>query len=127
MRPQFRDGTFGDGTRALSGHPDGRARRKAPIVFENASAIAFVPYFARYAYECFVAPKTTHPGLSSMSPEELRDFAEALKVLTVRYDNLWQMSFPYVMTLHHAPSMVADHAAFISMSSFILRCASPAC
>src|SRR5262249_31334565 len=31
------------------------------IVFENEFAIVFLPYFARYAYEVFVAPKGTHP------------------------------------------------------------------
>ena len=30
------------------------------ILFETSSAIVFLPYFARYAYECFVAPKETH-------------------------------------------------------------------
>jgi UDPglucose--hexose-1-phosphate uridylyltransferase len=78
------------------------------IIYENSSAIAFVPYFARYAYECYVAPKETHPGLRSFNKDELRDFAEALKVLLVRYDNLWTMPFPYVMTLHHAPTRAMD-------------------
>ena len=41
------------------------------ILFENASAIAFLPYFARYAYECYVAPKETHASLATMSPDEL--------------------------------------------------------
>jgi len=82
------------------------------IVYENSSAIAFVPYFARYAYECYVAPKATHPGLASMSRDELRDFAEALKILLVRYDNLWHIPFPYVMTLHHAPTDGESHRSF---------------
>jgi UDPglucose--hexose-1-phosphate uridylyltransferase len=78
------------------------------IIYENSSAIAFVPYFARYAYECYVAPKETHARLESFSRDELHDFAEALKVLLVRYDNLWRMPFPYVMSLHHAPSRTLD-------------------
>jgi UDPglucose--hexose-1-phosphate uridylyltransferase len=78
------------------------------IIYENSSAVAFMPYFARYAYECYVAPKETHPGLASFSQGELHDFAEALKVLLVRYDNLWRMPFPYVMTLHHAPTREMD-------------------
>jgi UDPglucose--hexose-1-phosphate uridylyltransferase len=73
------------------------------IIYENASAVAFMPYFARYAYECYVAPKETHSGLESFSKSELHDFAEALKMLLIRYDNLWRMPFPYVMSLHHAP------------------------
>src|SRR5262249_29132298 len=82
------------------------------IIYENSSAIAFLPYFARYAYECYVAPKETHAGLAGMSAAELKDLAEALKVLAVRYDNLWRMPFPYVMTLPPAPTDGADYSPF---------------
>jgi len=88
-------------------HDDGRR-----IIFENSSAIAFIPYFARYAYESYIAPKATHSGLAGLDSNELRDLAEALKVMAVRYDNLWQMPFPYVMTLHHAPTDDADYRGF---------------
>jgi len=74
------------------------------ILAENDSAIAFVPYFARYAYETYVAPKETHPNIAELSRSELRDLAGVLKQVLVRFDNLWQMSFPYVMTLHQAPT-----------------------
>jgi UDPglucose--hexose-1-phosphate uridylyltransferase len=82
------------------------------ILFESASAIVFLPYFARYAYEGYVAPKATHASLATMSAGELRDLAVALKSLLVRYDNLWQMSFPYVLTLHQAPTDGADYSGF---------------
>ena len=82
------------------------------IIYENTSAIAFMPYFARYAYECYVAPRETHSSLISFSTGELQDFAAALKNLLVRYDNLWRMPFPYVMTLHQAPTDGADYSSF---------------
>lgn len=82
------------------------------IIAENASAIAFVPYFARYAYEVFVAPKKTHPSIAKLSASELLDFAGVLKDVLVRFDNLWQMSFPYVMPLHQAPVDGVDYSAF---------------
>jgi UDPglucose--hexose-1-phosphate uridylyltransferase len=82
------------------------------ILFENESAIVFLPYFARYAYECYVAPKASHTSLQTMSTGELGDFARALKSLLVRYDNLWQMPFPYVLTLHQAPTDGGDHSGF---------------
>jgi UDPglucose--hexose-1-phosphate uridylyltransferase len=82
------------------------------ILFENASAVVFLPYFARYAYECYVAPKDTHASLGTMSADERRDLAMALKSLLVRYDNLWQMSFPYVLALHQAPTDGGDHSGF---------------
>jgi UDPglucose--hexose-1-phosphate uridylyltransferase len=82
------------------------------IIFENDSAIAFLPYFARYAYEAYVAPKQTHESLATMSDAEVRDFAEALKRLLVKYDNLWRKPFPYVMTLHQAPTDGRDSRGF---------------
>ena len=82
------------------------------IIAENDSAIAFVPYFARYAYEVFVAPKKTHPNIASLSASEIFDFARVLKDVLVRFDNLWQMSFPYVMPLHQAPTDGGDYSGF---------------
>ena len=82
------------------------------IICENDSAIAFLPYFARYAYEVFVAPKATHPSVASLSPDELGDFAALLKQVLVKFDNLWQMPFPYVMPLHQAPTDGGDYASF---------------
>ena len=82
------------------------------ILFESGSAIVFLPYFARYAYECYVAPKETHASLATMDAGEMRDLAAALKSLLVRYDNLWRMSFPYVLTLHQAPTDGEDHSSF---------------
>ena len=82
------------------------------VLFESPAAIAFLPYFARYAYEGFVAPKETHASLVTLAPGELEELAAALKALLVRYDNLWQMSFPYVLTLHQAPTDGGDYAGF---------------
>ena len=82
------------------------------IIAENETAIAFMPYFARYAYEVFVAPKATHPNIATLSTSELLDFASVLKDVLVRFDNLWQMSFPYVMPLHQAPTDGGDYSGF---------------
>jgi UDPglucose--hexose-1-phosphate uridylyltransferase len=82
------------------------------IIAENDSAIAFLPYFARYAYEVFVAPKETHPSIAAMSANEISDLAGVLKKVLVKFDNLWQMPFPYVMPLHQAPTDGGDHSGF---------------
>ncbi len=82
------------------------------ILCECDSAIAFVPYFARYAYEVYVAPRETHPHLASLSHRERRDLAETLKRVLVMYDNLWEMPFPYVMPLHQAPTDGSDTSGF---------------
>jgi UDPglucose--hexose-1-phosphate uridylyltransferase len=82
------------------------------IVFENEFAIVFLPYFARYAYEVFVAPKRRHSSIATLTDIEVTDFAAALKCLLVKFDNLWQMPFPYVMTLHQAPTDGGDYGGF---------------
>ena len=83
---------------------DAERRDGRRVLAENDSAIAFVPYFARYAYETYVAPKETHTSITGLSARELGDLAAVLKEVLVRFDNLWQMPFPYVMALHQAPT-----------------------
>jgi UDPglucose--hexose-1-phosphate uridylyltransferase len=82
------------------------------IIYENGRAVAFVPYFARYAYEVYVAPKATRPSIAALSDDERRDFADALRQVLIRFDNLWRIPFPYVMPLHQAPTDGGDHRGF---------------
>ncbi len=82
------------------------------ILFEDEYCIVFLPYFARYAYETYVAPKRTVPHIYDLSDAEVLSLARALKHLTVRFDNLWKMSFPYVMPLHQAPTDGGDYRTF---------------
>lgn len=82
------------------------------IIYENETAIAFVPYFARYAYEVFIAPRKNHLNITTLSAAEVGDLAKALKETTVRFDNLWQIPFPYVMLLHEAPTDGGDYSGF---------------
>jgi UDPglucose--hexose-1-phosphate uridylyltransferase len=73
------------------------------IVAENKGAIAFIPYFARFAYETYVFPKNKHATLVTMSDEELYDLAEAFQTVTRKFDANFQSSFPYVMAVAQAP------------------------
>ena len=82
------------------------------IIAENDSAIAFVPHFARYAYEVFVSPKDTHPHIAALSNQEIDDLGDVLKKVLIKFDNLWNMPFPYVMPLHQAPTDGGDHGTF---------------
>ena len=82
------------------------------LVVQQGSALSFVPYFARYPYETYVAPRETHASVADLSATELADFAEVLRRTLVRMDNLWRMSFPYVMVLHQAPTDGATYAGF---------------
>ena len=82
------------------------------VVYENDSAVVFLPYFARYAYEVYVAPRETHASIADLSGSERRDLSEALKHVLIKFDNLWRMPFPYVMPFHQAPTDGGDYGAF---------------
>ena len=82
------------------------------LLAENDSAISYVPYFARYAYETYVAPKRTHPNIATLDENEIADLAQVLQSTLIKFDNLWQMSFPYVLALHQAPTDGAAYEGF---------------
>jgi UDPglucose--hexose-1-phosphate uridylyltransferase len=88
------------------------------IICENETAIAFIPYFARYAYEVFVAPKRTHPNLTTLNNPEVADLAAVLREVLIRFDNMWGMRFPYVMPVHQAPADGGDYRSFHSHIEF---------
>ena len=58
---------------AVPGHHRGGAGGRSPHARGERAAIAFVPYFARYAYEVYVAPSATYPSLAAMPDAERRD------------------------------------------------------
>lgn len=74
------------------------------LIARHGTALSFVPYFARYPYETYVAPRETHPSLADLNTAELGDFAAVLRETLIRLDNLWRLSFPYVMVLHQSPT-----------------------
>lgn len=88
---------------------DAEARDGRRMLFADEHTVAFIPWFARYAYETYVAPRRSVPHISALSDDECESLARALKTVTVRFDNLWQQSFPYVMPLHQAPSDGGDY------------------
>jgi len=79
------------------------------VIARNRSMIAFVPYFARYAYEVQIAPMESRPSVADLDAAEVEDFAAILKTVLCKYDNLWQMPFPYVMAFHQAPTDGRPH------------------
>ena len=47
-----------------------------------------------------------------MPDNELRWFAQVLHQLAIKFDDPWQMPFPYVMSLHQAPTDDGDYRSF---------------
>ncbi len=73
------------------------------ILAENDHFIAFVPYFARYAYEVYVLPKRHFGHLAAADEAEIEALAALLKPVLQAYDCLFHQPFPYVLALRQAP------------------------
>lgn len=73
------------------------------IIAENEFAIAFIPFFARYAYEVMIFPKNNHASLTTLSHDELQGLVAAFHETVRRLDMNFQMDFPYVMSIMQAP------------------------
>lgn len=78
--------------------------QKLRIVAENRSFTAFVPFYARWPYEMHIYPRRHLGSLVEFKPSEEKALAEMLKWVTRKYDNLFKMSFPYMMLLHQVPT-----------------------
>ena len=74
------------------------------VVAENEDFTAFIPFFARWPYEVHIYSRRHVGTLDQFRPAEERGLAEMLKWVTLKYDNLFQFSFPYMMLLHQAPT-----------------------
>ena len=72
-------------------------------VLENASWLVVVPYWAVWPFETLLLPKSSLRGLRDLDDEQRNDLARILKQLLVKYDNLFDVSFPYSMGWHGAP------------------------
>lgn len=73
------------------------------IVVENEHWLAVVPYWAVWPFELLLLPRRHILRLPDLQANERVTLAEILKRLLTRYDNLFEISFPYSMGWHGAP------------------------
>lgn len=88
------------------------------IVAQNEFAVAFVPWFARFAYEVYVVPRASVLSIVDLDDEARAGFAAILKEVLVRFDNLWEQPFPYLMSVHEPPTDGGDYAFYRSFFAF---------
>lgn len=78
--------------------------KKERIVTENADWVVVVPYWAVWPYETMLLPKTHLKRFTDLNSNQRDSLAAIIKVLTSKYDNLFNTSFPYSMGWHGAPT-----------------------
>lgn len=70
------------------------------LVAENEHFSTLVPFWAIWPFEIMLISKRHCAALDALSSEERDGLADILKRLTTRYDNLFEVSFPYSMGFH---------------------------
>jgi UDPglucose--hexose-1-phosphate uridylyltransferase len=74
------------------------------LVVQNESWVALVPYWAVWPFETILLPRRHVLQLTELSEVERDDLSSVLKNLLIRYDNLFETSFPYSMGWHGQPT-----------------------
>lgn len=81
------------------------------VIVENAHWLAVIPYWAVWPFEILLLPRRRHiPRLPELDTVERDALAKVLKRLLVKYDNLFETTFPYSMGWHGAPFDDSDSA-----------------
>lgn len=81
----------------------------ARLVCENDHFAALVPFWAVWPFEILLISKQHARDFTSFSESAQAGLADILKRVTTRYDNLFEISFPYSMGFHAAPTDSHPH------------------
>ena len=88
----------------LCRYVDRELKNKERIIFENEYFIALAPFWAVWPFETMLLPKAHMGAITDMTPAQRDDLADALIRMGIRYDNLFETSFPYSMGIHQRPT-----------------------
>jgi UDPglucose--hexose-1-phosphate uridylyltransferase len=84
------------------------------VVCENDGFLVVVPYWAVWPFETMVLSKRHFGSIDAMTTTERDLFADIIKRITTRYDNLFRTQFPYDMVIHQVSTnkTPSEHSHF---------------
>ncbi|GAB4560708.1 MAG: UDP-glucose--hexose-1-phosphate uridylyltransferase [Anaerolineae bacterium] len=74
------------------------------IVCANDHFVVVVPFWAIWPFETMLLPRRHVLSLDELDDAERDALADIIRRLTIRYDNLFEVSFPYSMGFHQQPT-----------------------
>lgn len=80
------------------------ANAQERVIVENEHWLVVVPYWAVWPFETLLLPRRHVLRLPDLNDAERTGLADILKQSLTRYDNLFNVSFPYSMGWHGAPA-----------------------
>ncbi|MBN1560695.1 UDP-glucose--hexose-1-phosphate uridylyltransferase [candidate division KSB1 bacterium] len=81
---------------------------KERIVVQNDNWLVVTPFWAVWPYETLLLPKRHVLHLPDLTERERLDLADILRRFLARYDNLFEVTFPYSMGWHGQPFAGGD-------------------
>ena len=85
------------------------SQRRNRLVCENEAFAVVVPYWAVWPFETLVLSKRHLGAINQLTPGECDLLGGILKQITTRYDNLFEVPFPYSMGFHQSPTDSTSH------------------
>jgi len=88
------------------------------VILKNNHFVALIPFWAVWPYETMIIPIKHYQHIGQLNEEEEIAFADIIKRLTTRYDNLFETSFPYSSGIHQSPTDGESHSEWHFHMSF---------
>ena len=79
------------------------------IIVANEHFTALTPFWAVWPFEAMIVGHRHLAALPDLQPPEISALADIIRRLAIRYDNLFETSFPYSMGFHQAPTDGVPH------------------
>jgi UDPglucose--hexose-1-phosphate uridylyltransferase len=93
-------------------------KRSDRIIAANEHFTAIVPFWAVWPFEIMVVAHRAVSTLPALIQTERSALADIFKRVTTRFDNLFEVSFPYSMGFHQAPKDGYDHPEWVLHAHF---------
>jgi UDPglucose--hexose-1-phosphate uridylyltransferase len=101
------------GKTLLSDYLEQELSARERVVAENEHFVCVVPFWAIWPFETMVISRRPAQTIDELTDAERTALADILKSITVRYNKLFQVPFPYSFGLHQRPKNVTgDHWHF---------------
>ncbi|WP_105254491.1 UDP-glucose--hexose-1-phosphate uridylyltransferase [Pseudoalteromonas sp. T1lg75] len=117
-RRHFSDYLAEHGRPLLRDYADKEMRCEERLVCANDDWLVVVPYWAAWPFETLVLPRFDVRRMTELNDSQQQSLADIMHQITVRYDNLFQTTFPYSMGWHGAPFDGEDHAGWTLHAHF---------
>ena len=80
------------------------------LICENDEFAVVIPFWAVWPFETLLMSKRHFASVEELAGREAGSLADILRRITIRYDNLFETSFPYSMGFHQRPTDGQDYS-----------------